>query len=100
MTAHERICEVEDILHEAGVYVSGIDGRITDMGAYMTVTDYSVLVPKLLEIKGNYTSEQWAEMAEHWIWQGYLGPNWYLLGKEVQRTILGVSDDTHGKEDS
>jgi hypothetical protein len=81
--------ELEDYLQDEGVYTNGLYGGFSHMDSYMTITNYDKLIPALIKIKDKFTLVEWGEMAEEFIYQGYISPNSFLLGKQIQHTILG-----------
>lgn len=79
--------EIEDLLQEKEVFISGINGRPTHSDSYMTILSYKALDNAWKEISNKYNKTTWENVSNYWISQGYLTPTLYLLGKQIKRHI-------------
>jgi hypothetical protein len=76
--------QFEDEMDEAGIFVSGIDGRTTSRESYNTVMDYEKMEAFLKNKKG-FSVNEWKLLVEHFQSIAYLSPMNYLVAKEIMR---------------
>jgi hypothetical protein len=77
--------EVEDYLQEQGVFISGLNGRVTHMDSYMTVMDFPTF-DKAME-NPPFTRDQLLKAAEEIQGFAYLSPMAGLTSLLIQTKL-------------
>ena len=80
-----KLWELEDYLQNQGVYVSGINGRVSHMDSYMTCMEFKKFDEAMA--KAPFTREELLEAAWQMNYHSYLSPMANLTSNLIQNKL-------------